>query len=261
MARQPSRPYPSVADLASLRGKTLGLHGPAPPRLSRQELERLLDRSPIVFYPALVGGLLARLERLRPREKWLRGGLEHFTRLFVLMLIERGEQSAASALTTVIAHFPTPRKTRGDAPTCDPLTLLIHYPVARGVLERKKLTHSRRWRNPDAMRLAVREAGRELYKILTAPPPSRFIPPLGKSVPLPDLLRCTCTCRTSPPPDLDKRIQKTWTQRDLILHLLAHHHALTPNSLRRLLDDGARLLRRIRQAPVKPGFPPPPGRA
>lgn len=256
MPRRPGRSVPSVVDFASLREKSLNLSGPTPPKLSRQEFERLWQRLPIVLYPALVAGLLARLERLRPREKWLRGRLEHFTRLFIRMVIERGEEGAASVLATLVAHSPTPRKIRGDAPACDPLILLIHYQVARGVLERKKLRHSRHWKNLNAMRLSVREAARELYKQLTTPPPSHYIPALGRSVPLPDLLRCTCTCRTSLPPDLDKRIQKAWTQRDLILHLLAHHHALTPAILGHLLDDGARLLRDLRKAPVKRDFPP-----
>jgi hypothetical protein len=220
MPRHPGRPVPNPADFSPFTERP------------KFDLPDNMWPFPITFYAAMTHGLLARLERLRPREKWLRVEFSNLAAQFTSTARTQGD---AVAFRDLVNRVYTARPPRSNSPTCNPLLLLEHYELAQHTLKGVDLS---RVRSVDRRAESIRNAVIHLYTQLTAGQE-------WEGLILPNLIRYTCACKTDLPHDLEAWLQKKRTKRDLIEYLLAHHHGLTAHSVRNLLDEGGRILQTI----------------
>jgi len=234
MPRRPSRPVPTLEDTLGV-----GVPGKAVSRLDT-ELDRLKVRAQ--FFQDVAYGLLGRLERLHPKEKWLRQLLENpewrdrLIRGYGIVTLFGGRIAAHAYLCGHLTLMETPRK---NTPVCDAGMLLLHYDLAERTLRELKVALTGRWRNPHARVLSARQWAQDLLAALGAKP-----------------YTCTCQHQTALPPDFDEHVLRLRTERSLIEYVLAHHHGVPQRTLRKLLEEGSRTLRELRQRRSQPKSSP-----
>lgn len=208
MPRRPGRQTPSYLwEILARDGGTRSsdLSSPAPPP---------------AFFLFATAGLLRRLERIEGKDQaWLRGQLSIMGKEYVRLVKEHGAAVVHKALSSWIAEMPTPRN---NASHCWPLQLVRHYNLAARVLGQANLSRPRSLEDKAS---AIRGAAQTLLAKLATPD-----------------YRCTCAFRTALPHHFEEWASVKRTTRELVLRLLAHHHATTPESLRHQLDAATRHL-------------------
>ena len=231
MPRRPNRPVPRPEDIA---GDTSSLRLPAPPVPSVTVTRTEASRYIVLTLQSVIDGLLKRLERFDPKEKWLREKLYSkdgaWARAwgpgFALLCKLRDERFACEYLASQIACVRIPRK---GAVTCWGMALLWDYRDAVQMIHEAELAKGKRWRSYGAQAAALRGVASRLYALLSQPE-----------------RHCTCACNTTPPqgPQIEEWLSETRrTEAAIAEFLLAHYHGLKPHQVKHLLDQGAQELK------------------
>lgn len=228
MPRRPSRPVPRPEDILS---DTSALRFPAPPlpsvTVTRDEARRYVG----LTLQSVIDGLLRRLERIDPKEKWLREKLYSkegpWARVwgpgFAFLCKFQDERFACEWIASWIARVRIPRK---GAVTCWWGTLLYDNQDAVQMIQEAGL--GKRWRSYARQATAVRDVARRLYSCLSLPE-----------------RRCTCAGNTTPPAGIEEWLRGARrTEAAVAEFLLAHYHGLTTHQVKHLLDQGAQQLKR-----------------